>query len=104
MNINSGIKAKLVNFRDMIRSFQIEAQSKNAFEVADLVVKKTRLIRDIESEGTPESVSRVENVQELMNGIKDFITAQKEKEEEASLSYFLEDVALATSSFEVQEG
>ncbi len=96
ININSGIKAKLVNFRDMIRSFQIEAASKNAFEVADLVVKKTRLIRDIESEGTPEAVSRVENVQELMNGIKDFIEEQHQKEEDASLAYFLEDVALAT--------
>jgi len=96
ININSGIKAKLVNFRDMIRSFQIESQTKNAFEVADLVIKKTRLIRDIESEGTPEAISRVENVQELMNGIKDFIEEQKEKEEDASLAFFLEDVALAT--------
>ena len=96
ININSGIKTKLVNFRDMIRSFQIEAQSKNAFEMADLVLKKTRLIRDLESEGTPEAVSRVENVQELMNGIKDFIEEQKEKEEDASLAFFLEDVALAT--------
>ncbi|WKK64863.1 ATP-dependent helicase [Lutimonas zeaxanthinifaciens] len=96
LNINSGIKTKLINFRDMIRSFQIEAQSKNAFEVADLVVKKTRLIRDIESEGTPEAISRVENVQELMNGIKDFIEEQTEKDEDASLAYFLEDVALAT--------
>ncbi len=89
ININSGIKTKLVNFRDMIRSFQIEAQSKNAFEMADLVLKKTRLIRDLESEGTPEAVSRVENVQELMNGIKDFIEEQKEKEEDASLAFFL---------------
>ena len=96
ININTGIKTKLVNFRDMIRSFQIEAQSKNAFEMADLVIKKTRLIRDIESEGTPEAVSRVENVQELMNGIKDFIEEQKEKEEDDSLAFFLEDVALAT--------
>jgi DNA helicase-2/ATP-dependent DNA helicase PcrA len=96
ININSGIKTKLINFRDMIRSFQIEAQSKNAFEMADLVIKKTRLIRDIESEGTPEAVSRVENVQELMNGIKDFIEEQKENVEDASLAFFLEDVALAT--------
>ena len=54
------------------------------------------MIRDIESEGTPEAVSRVENVQELLNGIKDFIEVQKEKEEDASLAFFLEDVALAT--------
>ena len=96
IQINSGIKAKLTNFRDMIRSFQIESQAKNAFEMVDLVVKKTRLIRDIEAEGTPEAVSRVENVQELMNGVKDFIEEQKEKDEDASLAFFLEDVALAT--------
>ena len=96
ININSGIRTKLVNFRDMIRSFQVEAQTKNAFEMADLVVKKTRLIRDIETEGTPEAVARVENVQELMNGVKDFIEEQKQKDEDASLAFFLEDVALAT--------
>lgn len=96
ININAGTRRKLLNFRDMIKSFQIEASDKNAFEVAELVVKKTRLIRDIESEGTPEAISRVENVQELMNGVKDFIEEQQEKGEDASLAYFLEDVALAT--------
>ena len=96
IRINSGTKIKLQNFANMIRSFQIQAQSLNAFEVADLVIKQTRLIKDIESEGTPEAISRVENVQELLNGIKDFIEGQNQKKEEASLSYFLEDVALAT--------
>jgi len=96
LRINTGIKTKLQNFVNMIKSFQIETSSKNAFEVADMVIKQTRLIRDIESEGTPEAVSRVENVQELLNGIKDFIEVQKGKEEDASLAFFLEDVALAT--------
>lgn len=103
IRINTGIKTKLQNFTNMIRGFQIEAQSKNAFETASLVIKKTGLIRDIESEGTPEAVSRVENVQELMNGIKDFIEVQKEKEEDASLAFFLEDVALATDFDQVKD-
>ncbi|MCK5677124.1 MAG: ATP-binding domain-containing protein, partial [Flavobacteriaceae bacterium] len=71
-------------------------QTKNAFEIADIVIKKTRLVKDIELEGTPEAISRVENVQELLNGIKDFIEEQNDKGEDASLAYFLEDVALAT--------
>ena len=96
LKINTGIKTKLQNFVNMIKSFQIETLSNNAFEVADMVIKQTRMIRDLESEGTPEAVSRVENVQELLNGIKDFIEVQKEKEEDASLAFFLEDVALAT--------
>ena len=96
LKINSGTKIKLENFANMIRSFQIEAQTKNAFEIADIVIKKTRLVKDIELEGTPEAISRVENVQELLNGIKDFIEEQNDKGEDASLAYFLEDVALAT--------
>lgn len=96
LNLNSGIKTKLENFTNMIRSFQIEAKDKNAFEVADIVIKQTKLIKDLELEGTPEAISRVENVQELLNGIKDFIVEQNEKEEDASLAFFLQDVALAT--------
>lgn len=96
LKINSGTITKLQNFLNMILSFQIEAQNKNAFEIADLVVKKTQLIKDLEQDGTPEAVSKVENVQELLNGIKDFITDRIETGEEASLTSFLEDVALAT--------
>jgi len=96
LKINSGTKTKLNDFATMIKSFQIEAENKNAFEVADHVIKKTRIVKDIEKEATPEAVSRIENVQELLNGIKDFIDEQKDKNEDASLSYFLEDVALAT--------
>ena len=96
LKINSGTKIKLTDFVNMIKSFQIEAQTKNAFEVADHVIKKTFIIKDLEKDAAPEAISRVENVQELLNGIKDFIEEQKIKGEDASLSFFLEDVALAT--------
>ena len=96
INLNGGTKTKLSNFVTMIARFQIESQKQNAFEIADFVVKQTQLVRDLEKDGTPEGVSKVENIQELLNGIKDFIEVQKEKEEDDSLSFFLEDVALAT--------
>lgn len=96
IKINSGTKNKLQNFMNMILRLQIEAQTKNAFEIAEVVVKETRLIKDLEKDGTPEAVSKVENVQELLNGIKDFITDKIEEGQDASLTTFLEDVALAT--------
>ena len=96
LNLNAGIKTKLTNFVTMIQHFQIEAKTKNAYEITDFVLKQTQLIRDLEKDGTPEGVSKVENIQELLNGIKDFIEVQKENEEDASLAFFLEDVALAT--------
>ena len=104
LGLNGGTKNKLDEFLTMIKSFQAEAKSKNAFEVAELVVKKTKLVRDIEKDGTPEAISKVENVQELLNGIKDFIEVQKEKGEDDSLAFFLEDVALATDLDKADDG
>lgn len=96
LKINSGTRQKLANFVTMIQRFQIETQKLDAFDIAKLVVNQTKIIKDLEADGTPEAVSRVENVQELLNGIKDFNDNQKEKNEDASLAFFLEDVALAT--------
>ncbi len=98
LKINSGTKIKLQNFANMILRLQIELQTKNAYEIAEIVVKQIQLIRDLEKDGTPEAVSKVENVQELLNGVKDFITDKIETGDDASLSVFLEDVALATDS------
>lgn len=98
LNLNAGIRTKLNNFVTMIQHFQIEAQTKNAFEVAEFVVKQVRLIKDLEQDGTPEGVSKVENVQEILNKAKNFTEEQKEKGEEDSLAVFLETAALETSS------
>lgn len=96
LKINAGTKAKLTNFATMIEAFTIESQKRNAFEVADMIVKQVRIVKDLEGDGTPEAISRVENVQELLNGIKYFIDDAKEKDEPDNLAVFLEDVALKT--------
>lgn len=96
LKINAGTKAKLTNFATMIEAFTIESQKRNAFEVADMIVKQVRIVKDLEGDGTPEAISRVENVQELLNGIKYFIDDAKEKGEPDNLAVFLEDVALKT--------
>lgn len=96
INLNAGVRTKLNNFAIMIQHFQIEAQTKNAFEVTEFVVKQTRLVKDLEKDGTPEGVSKVENIQELLNAIKGFTDEQKEKGEDDSLAFFLEDAALAS--------
>ena len=94
LKINAGTKTKLKNFATMIQAMSISAQKLNAFEIADQVVKQIQIVKDLQVDGTPEGVSKVENVQELLNGIKYFIDDAKEKEQEDSLAVFLEDVAL----------
>lgn len=97
LKVNSGIKSKLQNFVNMIKSFQITNQTADAFTLAEMVTKKTGLVLEMKKDGTPEGIARIENIEELLNGIKDFVEGQKEVDEATgSISEFLEDVALAT--------
>ncbi|PZD79692.1 ATP-dependent helicase [Mesonia sp. K7] len=97
IKINSSTKNKLTRFVEMIRSFQVQKQHLNAFEMTEVVTKSTGLIQELKKDGTPEGIARIENMEELLNGIKDFVEGQKEIDEATgSLDEFLEDVALVT--------
>ena len=81
----------------MIESFQVTNQTANAFELAEEVTKVTGIIREYNTEGSVESISKMENIEELLNGIKDFVEGQKELADSSDdISEFLQDVALAT--------
>ena len=97
ININSGTKNKLNEFFLLIKSFQLLNEKLNAFEMVEEVLKRIGIINVLKSEGTPESISRIENIEELINGIKDFIEGEEEVvDSKGTLSDFLEDVALAS--------
>ncbi|NNL09344.1 MAG: UvrD-helicase domain-containing protein [Croceitalea sp.] len=97
LKINSGTKRKLEDFVTMIKSFQIMNENADAFTMAEQVAKKTGLLLEFKKDGTPEGIARMENIEELLNGIKDFVEGQKElADATGGLSEFLEDVALAT--------
>lgn len=97
LKINSSTKRKLEDFVTMVKSFQIMNKSASAFEVAEHVAKKTGLLLEFKKDGTPEGIAKMENIEELLNGIKDFVEGQMEiVDARGSLDEFLEDVALAT--------
>uniref|UniRef100_UPI00404AD3B3 ATP-dependent helicase n=1 Tax=Flavobacterium sp. TaxID=239 RepID=UPI00404AD3B3 len=97
LKLNAGTKNKLKDFVQMIQSFQVINEQQDAFFLADHVAKKTGLIQELRKDATPEGVARIENIEELLNGIKDFTIGQQEIDgARGSLSEFLEDVALAT--------
>ena len=97
IKINSGTKNKLNQFFLLIKSFQLLNEKLNAFEIVEEVLKRIGIINVLKLDGTPESISRIENIEELINGIKYFIEGEKEVvDSKATLSDFLEDVALAS--------
>lgn len=97
ININAPTKQKFQDFVTMIESFQVMNQTANAFELSDHVTKVSGLIREYKNDGTVEGISKMENIEELLNGIKDFVDGQEElADATGSIAEFLEDVALAT--------
>ncbi len=97
ININQGTKRKLMDFALKIKSFQALSKEKDAFELTDYIIKNTGLLQEYRKDITPEGISRVENIQEMMNAIQDFIDAQKEEPDaDISLTSYLQDVALFT--------
>lgn len=97
VEINAGTLGKLNDFAHLIQRFQIENETLDAFEITDLVTKKIGLVQELKKEATPEGIARIENVEELLNGVRDFVEGQQELADvTGSLTEFLEDVALAT--------
>ena len=95
--INSGTLEKLMNFATLIKRFQIENESFNAFEITDLITKKVGIVQELKKDATPEGIARIENIEELLNGIRDFTEGQLEiVDSSGNLAEFLQDVALAT--------
>ena len=97
LKINASTSNRLEDFATMIRSFQILAESADAFALTEHVIKKSGLVLEMKKDGTPEGIARLENMEELLNGIQDFVEGQREIDEATgSIAEFLEDVALAT--------
>lgn len=101
---NSGTLAKLSKFAAMIDRFREQVPNENAYDIAYVIARTSGIIDDLSTDETPEGVSRKENIQELLNGIKDFSeTAYKEGKDD-KLPAFLEGVALLTDQDGEKEG
>jgi DNA helicase II / ATP-dependent DNA helicase PcrA len=110
VQLTEGTRYKLTTFIIMIRSFSVMLKTKPAFDLARHIATSSGLLKEMYEDKTPEGVSRFENIEELLNAIKEF----SEKEEPASvepnentapvitqntpktLDRFMQDIALLT--------
>lgn len=89
------------DFVAMIKRFSIELQNKDAYDAAFEIAKGSGLLRELYEDKTVEGLSRYENVQELLNAIKEFVDDQER--EDKSLGSFLQEISLATSQDEEKD-
>jgi DNA helicase-2/ATP-dependent DNA helicase PcrA len=103
VEVNSGIIRKVGEFATMIKSFKAGLKKKDAYEAAKHIAVSSGLLKLYREEDTPEGISRVENIEELLNAIKEFAEAGAENNvgdlaSQGTLEEFMQDVALLTDA------
>lgn len=98
--VNSGAANKIENFVTSIQSFASELPKKNAFDVASHIAQSSGLLKELYADKTPEGISRYENIQELLNGIKEFVVSS---EIFRPLEEFMSEIALVTDQDQEKE-
>ena len=86
------------NFAILIKSFIALSKEKDAYETAFEIAKTSGIQRELNNDKTVEGVARYENLQEILNGIKEFV--DDEEREQKDLGAFLQDIALLTNADE----
>lgn len=90
------------DFANLIKSFKLMlSEDKDAYTVASYIAKTSGILRELYEDKTVEGLARYENVQELLNSIKQFV--DNPENEEKSLSAFLQTVSLLTTADEPEE-
>lgn len=82
-------------FATMIQSFQVITKTLGAYDAALHIAQHSGLLKDLYEDKSVEGLNRYENIQELLNGIKEF--SEREDIEEKGLDVFMQDVALLTN-------
>ena len=93
---NSGTVKKITAYCDLIRSFITGSSEANAYTKAREIAMGSGILKELREGKSPEEVSRYENLEELLNGIKIFTEAAETNGEPAILEAYMANVALLT--------
>jgi DNA helicase-2/ATP-dependent DNA helicase PcrA len=102
----AGTLEALNNFVTMIRYFQTMLLQNNAYDVAVQVGKHTNLVKELFNDKTTEGLARYENIQELLNSIKEWIESPSNEDGELgdkTLGSYLQQITLLTDADDDKE-
>ena len=102
-SFKAGTLSALEEFVTMIKSFASMLTKQNAYEVAWHVGKQTNLAKELFNDKSTEGVQRYENIQELLNSIKEWTESPDNEDGELvdkSLASYLQQITLLTDADE----
>lgn len=86
------------DFTILIKRFQLEIERKDAYDAAFEIAKGSGLLRELFEDKSAEGLGRYENVQELLNAIKEYVDDPEKTDK--SLGAFLQEISLVTGQEE----
>ncbi|PCJ86719.1 MAG: ATP-dependent DNA helicase [Flavobacteriales bacterium] len=112
LNINAGTQNRISDFTTMIKSFSTMLETRNAFDIGSHIAKASGILKDLNEEQSIEAQSRVENIEALLNAMKEFsenhapppidlpdLEQSKAQDSELrTLNEFMQDIALLTDA------
>ncbi len=97
IGLNAGTTTKLVKFRTLIQGFTEDIKSLDAYEASMGIVKDSGILKELHNPESHEEQTKYENVEELLNGIKEFVDENDDPDFFPLLDKFMENVALLTN-------
>lgn len=95
---NNGTVAKLMAFVAFINEYTSKSKQLDAFALTQQIASASGILKDLYNGTTPEERSKYENLEELLNAIRDFVDSSLEVDEETSIRHYLENVSLLTDT------
>ncbi|MBD5357120.1 MAG: UvrD-helicase domain-containing protein [Bacteroides sp.] len=98
IGLNAGTISKIDRFKQLIQEFiDYNNNGSNAYELGQLIYNRTGILSLLTHDSTPESISRQENLSEIIAGLKEFVEVRQQTDEgEINMRAFLSEVMLAT--------
>jgi len=97
LSIGLKIRNKINDFVLSIEKAKLMLKESNAFEITEEVIKSSGIYKLYKDEESLESINRIQNIEELLNGVQDFVDTQiYNSESKGTIEEFLQDIALVT--------
>ncbi len=96
--LNKGTLSKILNFKGLIDEYTELLPETDAYKIAHELASKSGILKDLYNGDGVEERMRYENVEELLNGIKEFSDNNQMDGQVVTLDRFMENVALLTDA------
>jgi DNA helicase-2/ATP-dependent DNA helicase PcrA len=97
ISLGTAVVNKFKEFMLMISSFRTVIDTGEAYETARRIAVQSGILKELHNDKTPEGISRYENIQELLNGIKEFTETENAEGLKPNLVDYIQNVSLLTN-------